>query len=103
MLFYCLNLLAAILFATIALYPLLGYLYLGWTGAPQTALKWNDCVIVAIWYGYTLFCLRKLVRYLRRPTDSEQYFFLYSLLGLIPVYFLIIMLAMAGFGYIGAN
>jgi hypothetical protein len=96
--FYLCNLLTEGLFAFLALWPLGNYLYIEFKGAPRSTLDWNDYCVVLVWYGYSIFCLRQLLAYLRRPDRNHDLRFLYYLLGLIPVFFLAFMLAMLSWG-----
>jgi membrane protein DedA with SNARE-associated domain len=53
-------------------------------------MKWYDVVGMLIWYGYNIFCLKKVVGYLRHPDSDRRFDFIILLLGLLLVLWLVL-------------
>lgn len=93
--FYVLNFLTTILFVLIALYPCILWAY----SELETPFKWNHYCIHIVWYAYSAFCIFKLTKYLRQPNPKHDLNFLLYLLGLIPAFCIVFLLAVIDFDF----
>lgn len=95
--YYVFHLLTALLFALLILYP--AYSLLSDKQSPPMPMKWYDVVGILVWYGYNIFCLKKVVGYLRHPEPDRRFDFIILLLGLILIlWFLVSLFVMSGEG-----
>lgn len=93
--YYVLHLLTALLFALLILYPAYSFLFDKQT--PPMSMKWYDVMGMLVWYGYNVFCLKKVVGYLRHPDLDRRFDFIILLLGLLLVlWFLLSIVSISG-------
>ncbi len=99
--YYALNLAIAVVFVFLIVYPIGNYVFWQIKGASNNDMPLTTYAGAIVWYGYSIFCLKRLIRYLRGPVPDQHLDFIFFLLGLFPVGFTVFMLALYGLEEVG--
>lgn len=107
-LFYIFNFLAALLFAFFIVLPIWNIICVELdTHSSKTQYRWYEFLILLVWETYSIFCLKKIVDYLRHPSDDKKIYFIFYIIYIIPVLLINFLLAIIGFiigfDFIGAQ
>ena len=94
--YYFFHLLTALLFVLLMLYP--AYSLLFEQQLPAMPMKWYEAAGILLWYGYNIFCLKKVIGYLRHPDPDRRFDFIILLLGLFLVLWLLMAISTSGVG-----